>query len=126
MTEAQIKHMVDRFLAWKLPPTFCPDGGVTFEPVGNAGSRNEYKREPAGTNLLDAIQAEAMIRHMLEGMPSAKEDRPCTCGGRRWVNDENWEPRYADLPQERIQGDGLIPCGFCNFAGWDTALNEPD
>lgn len=30
----------------------------------------EYVRQqPAGTNLLDAQQATAMVRHMLEGMP---------------------------------------------------------
>jgi hypothetical protein len=28
MNDAQIKHMVDRFLAWKLPDNFSPDAGV--------------------------------------------------------------------------------------------------
>ncbi len=28
MTEDQIKHMTDRFLGWKLPETFSPDGGI--------------------------------------------------------------------------------------------------
>jgi hypothetical protein len=27
------------------------------------------RHEPVGTNLFDAIQAEAMVRHMLEGLP---------------------------------------------------------
>lgn len=32
MTEAQIKHMVNRFLSWKLPrDTFNPDGGISFD-----------------------------------------------------------------------------------------------
>jgi len=70
MTDDQIKHMVGRFLAWKLPETFNPDGGISFESVGNAGSPHEYRREPNGTNLLDATQAEAMVRHMLEGLPA--------------------------------------------------------
>lgn len=60
MTDEQIKHMVNRFLAWKLPDDFGPDGGVSKAP----GS------QPVGTNLLTATQAEAMVRHMLEGMPS--------------------------------------------------------
>lgn len=71
MTEAQIKHMVSRFLSWKLPANFNPDGGVAFTPVGNAGTPHEYRNEPSGTNLLDAVQAEAMVRHLLEGLPSA-------------------------------------------------------
>lgn len=70
MTEAQIKYMVSRFLAWKLPANFNPDGGVAFSPVGNPDTPHEYRNEPSGTNLLDAVQAEAMVRHMLEGMPS--------------------------------------------------------
>lgn len=70
MTEAQIKHMVERFLMWKLPSDFCPDGGVTFDPVASKGTPHEFRREPVGTNLLTYTQAEAMVRHMLDGMPS--------------------------------------------------------
>jgi hypothetical protein len=70
MTEDQIKYMANRFLTWKLPENFHPDGGVSFEPVGNKGTPYEYSRAPVGTNLLTAEQAEAMIRHLLEGLPS--------------------------------------------------------
>jgi len=42
------------------------------------------------------------------------------CHGRRWADDENWQP--DDPRHVRTPGDGLIPCGFCNFAGWDTPL----
>ncbi len=68
MTEAQIKHMVDRFLQWKLPENFSPDGGVSFRPTANAGTVYERKNEPVGTNLLDADQAIAMVRFMVEGL----------------------------------------------------------
>lgn len=68
--EAQIKHMVERFLNWKLPENFNPDGGISFERFGNKGTPHEYRREPVGTNLFDAIQAAAMVRHMLEGLGS--------------------------------------------------------
>lgn len=65
MTDEQIKHMVDRFLSWKLPENFNPDGGISVR-------RPNYPRhipwEPTGTNLLDATQAEAMVRHMIEGL----------------------------------------------------------
>lgn len=70
MTEAQIKYMVSRFLSWKLPANFNPDNGISFDPIASKGTAFEQKREPVGTNLLDAAQAEAMVRHMLEGLPS--------------------------------------------------------
>ena len=70
MDEAQIKHMVDRFLGWRLPEKFAPDGGVSFEKFGNKGTPHQYSHQPTGTNLLDAIQAAAMVRYMLEGLPS--------------------------------------------------------
>jgi hypothetical protein len=71
--ESQIKHMVDRFLGWRLPHTFSPDDGISFDPVGNKGTPYEYRRQPTGTNLLDAVQAEEMVRYMLEsGVPTAQ------------------------------------------------------
>jgi hypothetical protein len=71
MTESQIRHMVDRFLAWKLPESFSPDGGISFEPTFNEHTPHPMKHEPSGTNLFDATQAEAMVRHMVEGLPQA-------------------------------------------------------
>lgn len=67
MTEEQIKHMVSRFLQWKLPENFNPDGGVKFERIPN--------HTPVGTNLLDGVQADAMVRHMIEGMPSEDQSQ---------------------------------------------------
>lgn len=74
MTDDQIKHMVDRFLMWKLPENFSPDAGISFEPEFNKEwmakqGKPPMRHEPIGTNLLDARQAEAMVRHMVEGMP---------------------------------------------------------
>lgn len=70
MNEDQIKHMVNQFLGWKLPEDFNPDGGVSFKKTFNGHTDHPMKHEPYGTNLLDASQAEAMIRHMLDGLPS--------------------------------------------------------
>ncbi len=70
MTEAQIRHMVDQFLRWKLPADFCPDGGVKFDRAYNNGTPEGGKHEPIGTNLLTHTQAEAMVRNMLDGLPS--------------------------------------------------------
>jgi hypothetical protein len=45
MTEAQIKHMVDRFLGWRLPETFNPDGGVSFKKTFNEHTDHPMKHE---------------------------------------------------------------------------------
>ena len=68
MTDAQIKYMVNRFLDWRLPADFSPDAGISYE-------RPNYAHDPSaigwptGTNLLDANQADAMVRYMLDGLP---------------------------------------------------------
>ncbi len=74
MTDDQIKHMVSRFLQWKLPETFSPDAGISFAPEFNKEWNAKQgmppqRHEPIGTNLFSAVEAEAMIRHMIEGMP---------------------------------------------------------
>lgn len=66
MTDEQIKHMVDRFLGWKLPQDFSPDAGISYTRPNYAP---EVDATPTGTNLLHAAQAEAMVRHMIEGLP---------------------------------------------------------
>lgn len=72
MTEEQIKHMAERFLNWPIPEDFAPDGGVSFEPVGNAGTPHEFPRHPSGTNVLNFTQAVAMVRHMVADLPPAE------------------------------------------------------
>jgi hypothetical protein len=52
------KGMVDRFLCWKLPADFRPDGGVSFAPCHKTPSSPDW---PVGTNLLTAAQAESML-----------------------------------------------------------------
>lgn len=71
MNDRQIKHMVDRFLGWKLPrDSFNPDCGISFDKRPfNTHTEHPSKYEPSGTNLFDATQAEAMVRYMVEGMP---------------------------------------------------------
>ena len=74
MTKEQIKHMVDRFLGWKLPENFHPDGGISFKPEFNVEYNAQHglppqRHEPSGTNIFDATQAEEMVRYMLEELP---------------------------------------------------------
>lgn len=66
--EKLIKQMVDRFLAWKLPKDFQPDAGISFNPDYNEHTPFPARHEPSGTNLLNATQAEAMIRHLMDGV----------------------------------------------------------
>lgn len=69
MTDDQIKHMVDRFLSWKLPENFSPDCGISFKATFNEHTDFPGRHEPIGTNLFDAEQTAAMVRHMIEGLP---------------------------------------------------------
>lgn len=43
---------------------------------------------------------------------STGDGRPdcASCRGTGWCDDQNWSPQYPDLPQERVEGDGLIRC----------------
>jgi hypothetical protein len=65
----QIKHMVERFLGWRLPTNFNPDAGISFKPDFNEHTAHPMKHEPTGTNLFDFTQAEEMIRYLVDGMP---------------------------------------------------------
>lgn len=69
--EDQIKHMVNRFLSYPFPADINPDGGLSIRRVFNEGTPYEFKATPSGTNLLNAVQAEAMVRHMMAGLPDA-------------------------------------------------------
>lgn len=69
LSDSQIRHMTERFLSWRLPDTFNPDGGIRFDPVVNKGTPYEHRHQPSGTNLLGYTEAEAMVRHMAEGLP---------------------------------------------------------
>ena len=70
MTDEQIKHMANRFLAWPLPENFSPDDGISFDPIMNRGTQYEMRRHPSGTNLWGYEEALAMVRHMVEDLPA--------------------------------------------------------
>jgi hypothetical protein len=76
MTDDQIKYMTDRFLGWKLPENFNPDAGISFKATFNEHTPYPMKHEPTGTNLFDANQAEAMVRYMIDGLPSQASTPP--------------------------------------------------
>lgn len=68
-----IDEMVNRFLAWKLPADFGPDGGVSFRAAYPPNSPHW----PSGTNLLTAQQAKDMLTHVLGDVlvEAAKSER---------------------------------------------------
>lgn len=64
--ETAVQRMTQRFLSWRLPDDFKPDCGIQFdaESARKIDPRNQ-RFEPTGTNLFDAKQTEAMVRHMI-------------------------------------------------------------
>lgn len=58
----EIDAMVSRFLAWRLPADFAPDGYVSFN---RASASEQGSTWPTGTNLLNAYQARAMLEHVI-------------------------------------------------------------
>ena len=93
LNEAQINYMVDRFLGWRLPDNFGPDGGISFKREFNEHTAHPMKYEPTGTNLLDASQAHAMVRYLIQGMPDRDGESQriippgCVCDPEDWLND---------------------------------------
>lgn len=124
VTEAQIKHMVDRFLGWRLPENFNPDGGISFKRThSEQGPWGPQKYEPSGTNVFDAEQATAMVRYMLEGLPAAPkafedsdDDLEPTDAYREWLN---------TLEEDVIQGEfGYEPGEFTVYTTHWAPLYE--
>jgi hypothetical protein len=89
--------MVNRFLGWTLPDNFNPDGGVAFVKIENPETLHEYRYQPSGTNLLDATQAEAMVRYMLE-------DLTTPAGGEGdWPDWRHVANEWADMATSGLQ-----------------------
>lgn len=65
MTNYDIDKMVSRFLRWKIPEDFFPDGGISFKPTFNGINGSQIKAEPSGTNLFTYSQAKEMVLYML-------------------------------------------------------------
>lgn len=82
-----VKVMVDRFLRWKLPTDFNPDGGIGFTPGYENGTPEGGKFEPTGTNLFDARQATEMVRAMLNLDAPGKEDDEDNAAGDRAIQE---------------------------------------
>ncbi|WP_292636938.1 hypothetical protein [Mesorhizobium sp.] len=108
MNDAQIKHMVSRFLGWKLPTTFSPDAGINFKAEYNdspatmalLGIDKPMRHEPVGTNLFSAVEAEAMVRHMTKGLPVGGAMADIAAERQRQIDAEGWTPEHDDKHSE--------------------------
>lgn len=111
LSTEQIEHMVNRFLGWKLPENFNPDGGIRFETM-----RNPYpaKNEPTGTNLFDADQAEAMVRYMADGLPE------CHVEAVSFFHQESEKHEYRECSVPAIG----VGCGTCYERGIGLTLRS--
>jgi len=96
--EARYKAMVNRFLAWKLPQDFGPDGGIRFRALG----AHDSPHWPTGTNLLTADQALSMFRHcvQLPAEPTPRADDEEERG--RLICQEEVMKQYSEILGERI------------------------
>ena len=100
-----LKPFVDRFLGWKLPKDFAPDCGISFKPDFNEGTPWPMKHEPTGTSLLTAIQAEAMLEHILGGQAGLD----VLAERQRQIDPEGWTPEHDD---QHTTGE-LAEAGAC-------------
>lgn len=57
--DEQINDMVNRFLRWRLPEDFMPDGGISFKRLG------DHFPMPTGTNILNYDQAKELVLFMV-------------------------------------------------------------
>jgi PRTRC genetic system protein C len=57
---SEISAAVNRFLGWRLPESFAPDNGITFDRERLGAWPGAW---PTGTNLFTAEQARAMFEH---------------------------------------------------------------
>lgn len=122
--KAYIERMVNRFLAWKLPNDFNPDGGISFKAEYNEGTAHPGKHEPTGTNLLTATQAKAMVEHMVNGETALQRFEELwhyTAGlisyhhaddsGKEWGRASALKPLLLELERQVLNYGGNRPTG---------------
>lgn len=71
-----------------------------------------WERVSEEETAADGVRTRTVVEHEV----------PCHCDG-GWVEDEGWYPEYREQALKsyrKTPGDGIIPCGSCNFGGWDT------
>lgn len=115
LSREQIEKMVSRFLQWRLPMNFNPDCGISFSPIANLGTSHEYMRTPVGANLLDATQAEEMIRYVVAPvLQYAQPER------------EEMNLEYIDTEIVWERHSELVQTIRCDQVGDETVMTKRD
>jgi hypothetical protein len=108
-----LKLAASRFLGWKLPKDFQPDGGIRF------ATNYEYESPhwPVGTNLLTYEQAVAMLEHCLE---DCMESVVAVPKGYRLLKDSTIEERSWPADSAGENGNYYNTCSCCQrqFVGY--------
>lgn len=110
-----VPMLVDRFLAWKLPEDFAPDGGISFTLI----SKDHPEWWPTGTCLLNAPQATAMFEYLL-GIDGATGEE-CFTGQLVEIDGHTYglRPGAARVVREAIADDPELDCtDFAKPAWW--------
>jgi len=94
--EQIIKEITDKFLGWKLPKTFNPDGGISFTRKHSVGTPYESEHEPFGTNLFTATEAKEMLQYLLSEITLSAKVK---C---------EWVPCGEDAKWLESSGDGRL------------------
>lgn len=63
-TISDIEKATQRFLGWRLPEPWNPDGGISYKRPNYAHPPADHDW-PTGTNLFDYSQTKAMIEYIL-------------------------------------------------------------
>lgn len=87
----EMAALVDRFLSWPLPSTVCTDG---YTHVPSSVRRVDWSGH--GTNLLNGIEAEAMLAHVLEGRYVPRPAAPTPASANQWIT---WSGGECPLPR---------------------------
>lgn len=123
---SNINSMVNRFLCWKLPKNFQPDGGISFNPIKPyEGDEHGNSWWPVGTNLLTADQARQMFVHVTadESLMSSQAALDVLAERRRQCEVENWT-----LAHDNEHNDGSLTMAAVCYAEWDhyehSAIDE--
>lgn len=111
--ELDFKSLVDRFLMWPIPSGVTSDRCVT---------ESNYQYPRSGTNLLGALEADAMLRHVLAGLP-VDASQP-----RRPTDDALWDQTLRERDEAEEIGTQLA-LAVGEFFGIDvgehSSANDP-
>ena len=88
-----VEQAVNRFLSWKLPKDFHPDGGMAFIPTKGRGYDNQPVQRFVGRRNAQELEP-AMQDALMKFDPATGEERPYPSHATQW---RNWHGSAAWL-----------------------------